>query len=108
MDEGDLGMDFVLCNCCAEASRMRPDIVWFGEIPMEMDVIYRKVEDCDVFIVIGSSGHVYPAAGLVNVANSHGAHTILINFELPVNGSDFDEVHIGKAGEILPELVRNW
>ena len=108
MDEGDLGMDFVLCNCCAEASRMRPDIVWFGEIPMEMDVIYRKVEDCDVFIVIGSSGHVYPAAGLVNVANSHGAHTILINFELPVNGIDFDEVHIGKAGEVLPELVRNW
>ena len=108
MDQQDLGDDYVYCNCCTEASRMRPDIVWFGEIPMEMDLIYRKVENCDVFIVIGSSGHVYPAAGLVNLANSHGAHTILVNFELPINGSDFDEVHIGKAGEILPGLVDNW
>ena len=87
---------------------MRPDIVWFGEIPMEMDVICREVENCDVFIVIGSSGHVYPAAGLVNLANSNDAHTILVNFELPINGGDFDEVHIGKAGKILPDLVENW
>ena len=87
---------------------MRPDIVWFGEMPMGMDVIQGKVEECDVFITIGSSGHVYPAAGLVNLANSHGAHTILVNFELPINGRDFDEVHIGKAGEILPDLVDNW
>ena len=108
MDERDLGGDFVLCNCCTVASRMRPDIVWFGEMPMGMDVIQGKVEECDVFIVIGSSGHVYPAAGLVNLANSYGAHTILVNFELPINGRDFDEVHIGKAGEILPDLVDNW
>jgi len=108
MGEHDLGGDFVLCNCCAVSSRMRPDIVWFGEIPMEMDVIYREVEKCDVFIVIGSSGHVYPAAGLVNLANSNDAHTILVNLELPINGGDFDEVHIGKAGEILPDLVKNW
>ena len=108
MGENDLGGDFVLCNCCAISSRMRPDIVWFGEIPMEMGVIYREVENCDVFIVIGSSGHVYPAAGLVNLANSNDAHTILVNFELPINGGDFDEVHIGKAGEILPDLVENW
>ena len=59
-------------------------------------------------LVIGSSGHVYLAAGLVNLANSHGARSILVNFELPINGSDFDEVHIGKAGEILPDLVDNW
>jgi len=108
MGEHDLGGDFVLCNCCAVSSRMRPDIVWFGEIPMEMDVIYREVEKCDVFIVIGSSGHVYPAAGLVDLANSNDAHTILVNLELPINGGDFDEVHIGKAGEILPDLVENW
>jgi len=108
MDQQDLGGDFVLCNCCSISSRMRPDIVWFGEIPMEMDVIYRDVENSEVFIVIGSSGHVYPAAGLVNLAKSSGAHTILVNFELPINGSDFDEVYIGKAGEILPDLVENW
>ena len=108
MGERDLAEGFVLCNCCAVAARMRPDIVWFGEMPLEMGVIQREVEDCEVFIVIGSSGHVYPAAGLVNLANSNDAHTILVNFELPINGSDFDEVHIGKAGEILPELVENW
>ena len=108
MDEGDLGEDFVICNCCANGSMMRPDIVWFGEIPMELDSIYREVENCDVFIVIGSSGHVYPAAGLVNLANSCGARSILVNFEIPINGGDFDEVHIGKAGEILPGLVDVW
>ena len=108
MGEGDLGEGFVTCRCCANASRMRPDIVWFGEIPMEMDAIYREVESCDVFIVVGSSGHVYPAAGLVNLANSCGARSILVNFELPINGRDFDEVHIGKAGELLPGLVGAW
>tara|TARA_B100000287_G_scaffold48138_1_gene42821 strand:+ start:921 stop:1631 length:711 start_codon:yes stop_codon:yes gene_type:complete len=108
MGEGDLGEGFVTCRCCANASRMRPDIVWFGEIPMEMDAIYREVESCDVFIVVGSSGHVYPAAGLVNLANSCGARSILVNFEMPINGRDFDEVHIGKAGELLPGLVGAW
>ena len=108
MGEHDLAEGFVFCNCCTVATMMRPDIVWFGEIPLEMSVIQKEVEDCEVFIVIGSSGHVYPAAGLVNLANSNGAHTILVNFELPINGRDFDEVHIGKAGEILPELVENW
>ena len=108
MGEGDLGEGFVTCRCCANASRMRPDIVWFGEIPMEMDAIYREVESCDVFIVVGSSGHVYPAAGLVNLANSCGARSILVNFEMPINGRDFDEVHIGKAGELLPDLVGAW
>ena len=108
MGEGDLGEGFVTCRCCASGSRMRPDIVWFGEIPMEMDAIYREVESCDVFIVVGSSGHVYPAAGLVNLANSCGARSILVNFEMPINGRDFDEVHIGKAGEFLPGLVGAW
>ena len=108
MGDGDLGEGFVTCRCCASGSRMRPDIVWFGEIPMEMDTIYREVESCDVFIVVGSSGHVYPAAGLVNLANSCGARSILVNFELPINGRDFDEVHIGKAGELLPGLVGTW
>ena len=108
MDKEDLGDDYVFCGCCSEPSRMRPDIVWFGEIPMGMEAIYRDVEECEVFIVIGSSGHVYPAAGLVNLANSHGAHTILVNYELPINGGDFDEIPIGRAGEILPGLVRGW
>ena len=108
MDKQDLGKEYVLCGCCSKPSRMRPDIVWFGEIPMGMEAIYRDVEGSEVFIVVGSSGHVYPAAGLVKLANSHGAHTILVNYELPINGGDFDEIHIGRAGEILPGLVKDW
>ena len=106
--EDDLTDEFVVCDCCAEPSRMRPDIVWFGEMPMYMEEIYAAVEDSDVFIVIGSSGHVYPAAGLVRVARAAGAETILVNYEVPVNGYEFDEMFIGKAGEILPELVEKW
>ena len=108
MSDSDLNDDFVYCNCCADPSRMRPDIVWFGEMPMQMEEIYSAVESCDVFIVVGSSGHVYPAAGMVHVARSIGAHTILVNYEMPANGEDFDEVQLGKAGEILPDLVENW
>ena len=108
MANSDLGEDFVYCNCCVQASRMRPDIVWFGEVPMRMEEIYRSVEECDIFIVIGSSGHVYPAAGLVNFANSSGARSILVNYEVPINGHDFDEVHIGRAGEVLPGIVGSW
>ena len=108
MNPEHLSQDFVDCNCCAEASRMRPDIVWFGEMPMFMREIYEAVDNCDVFIVVGSSGHVYPAAGLVDVASQMGARTILVNLEEPVNAESFDEVHTGKAGEILPGLVKTW
>ena len=108
MHGDDLRDEFVQCSCCSEPSRMRPDIVWFGEMPMFMREIYEAVDNCDVFIVIGSSGHVYPAAGLVDVASQMGAKTILVNLEEPVNASSFDEVYTGKAGEILPSLVESW
>jgi NAD-dependent deacetylase len=104
----DLVDDFLFCKCCAVASRVRPDIVWFGEMPMEMEEIYDAVDSCDIFIVIGSSGHVYPAAGLAAAARSARAQTILVNFEMPINSYDFDEVHLGMAGEILPGLVETW
>lgn len=108
MHEADLRDEFVHCSCCSEPSRMRPDIVWFGEMPMFMREIYEAVDNCDVFIVIGSSGHVYPAAGLVDVASQMGAKTILVNLDEPVNASSFDGVYTGKAGEILPSLVESW
>ena len=108
MDESDLTDDFAACRCCSDASRMRPDIVWFGEMPMFMQEIYEAVDACDVFIVVGSSGHVYPAAGLVNEAKAAGAHTVLVNAEAPQNAGAFDETHIGKAGELLPSLVSDW
>ena len=105
MDGLDLTDEFLTCTCCEEPSRLRPDIVWFGEVPMKMADIYDAVEACDLFIVVGSSGHVYPAANLVHCANQNGAHTVLVNLEHPINSEAFEEVHIGKAGEILPALV---
>lgn len=108
MDSADLSDAFVTCSCCSEPQRMRPDIVWFGEMPMQLEEIYAAVEACEVFIVVGSSGHVYPAAGLVDVARSVGARTVLINAEAPVNSNAFDEMHLGKAGELLPNLVHEW
>ncbi len=105
MDGLDLTDEFLTCTCCEEPSRLRPDIVWFGEVPMKMADIYDAVEACDLFIVVGSSGHVYPAANLVHSANQNGAHTVLVNLEHPINSEAFKEVHIGKAGEILPALV---
>jgi NAD-dependent deacetylase len=105
MQASDLTDDVSLCSCCANPVRMRPDIVWFGEIPMHMEAILNAVETCEVFIVVGSSGHVYPAAGLVDQANNAGARTILVNLEAPINASAFDEILLGPAGELLPQLV---
>jgi NAD-dependent deacetylase len=105
MEPSDLTDDVALCSCCAQPSTMRPDIVWFGEMPMHMLEIMNAIDTCDVFIVVGSSGHVYPAAGLVDQANNAGAHTILVNLEAPINAAAFDEVHLGPAGELLPKLV---
>ena len=108
MEAADLGDDFLSCTCCSEPQRLRPDIVWFGEMPMQLEEIYSAVEACEVFIVVGSSGHVYPAAGLVDVARSVSARTVLVNAEAPVNSDAFDEMHLGKAGELLPNLVHEW
>ena len=108
MEAEDLQEGYLACRCCVESSRMRPHIVWFGEMPFGMTRIYEAVEACDVFVVVGSSGHVYPAAGLVDVARSAGATTVLVNLERPQNADRFDEVHLGPAGELLPRLVTTW
>ena len=105
MAESDLADDFLVCQCCATPQRLRPDIVWFGEMPIQMEEIYSAVEQSDLFIVVGSSGHVYPAAGLVNIAHQAGARTVLVNLEAPLNADAFDEVNLGKAGELLPMLL---
>ena len=107
MAESDLADDFLVCQCCATPQRLRPDIVWFGEMPIQMEENYAAVEQSDLFIVVGSSGHVYPAAGLVNIAHQAGARTVLVNLEAPLNVDAFDEVHLGKAGELLPGLLKN-
>ena len=105
MEEADFCDEFLYCQCCAVPQRLRHDIVWFGEMPMHMEAIYSAVKKSDLFIVVGSSGHVYPAADLVNIANAAGATTILVNLEAPLNAENFDEVHLGKAGELLPNIL---
>ena len=104
MDENHLRDAFVGCHKCRN-ERLRPHIVWFHEMPLQMSEIYAAVEECDVFITIGTSGHVYPAAGLIDVAKQVGAHCIGINLEPPMNYEQHDEFHQGKAGELLPDLV---
>jgi NAD-dependent deacetylase len=84
---------------------LRPDVVWFGEMPYELERIEQAVLACDVFVAIGTSGEVYPAAGYVALAAAFGAHTIELNLE-PAHGVvPFDEVRSGPATEVVPTWV---
>ena len=94
-----------VCSACGAVGSMRPHIVWFGEMPLYMDEIYQAIEQCDLFLSIGTSGHVYPAAGFVEIANRAGAETIEINLEPSAVHSSFDRSIQGKAGEALPSFV---
>lgn len=96
-----------ICHCCGEKDNLRPDIVWFGEMPMHMEAIYSALESCDLFLSIGTSGHVYPAAGFVEVANAAGALTVELNLEPSRVESSFDHHIYGPASEVVPEFVRD-
>ena len=93
------------CTCCQFEGALRPDIVWFGEMPMQMDRIYDELAACDLFISIGTSGHVYPAAGFVEAAAMAGAHTVELNLERSLVNRHFSETINGMAGEIVPAYV---
>ena len=93
------------CHCCQFPSRLRPHVVWFGEMPLGMDEIYSALAMADVFIAIGTSGHVYPAAGFVHEARLQGAHTVELNLEPSQVGSEFEEKHYGLASEVVPAFV---
>ncbi len=102
--EGDISTD-ILCPCCQRPT-LRPHIVWFGEMPLYMDEICRALEQCDLFLSIGTSGHVYPAAGFVEIARQAGAHTVEINLQ-PSNTEDaFAEHRYGPAGQTLPSFLQ--
>jgi len=100
----DVSNDSV-CHNCGTTGTLRPHIVWFGEMPFYMDEIYEALARCDLFLSIGTSGHVYPAAGFVEVANNSGAETIEINLEPSAVHSSFDRSIQGKAGQALPSFV---
>ena len=94
------------CTCCQYPLPLRPHIVWFGEMPLGLDVIYNQLNQSDLFIAIGTSGTVYPAAGFVEEVKSVGADSIEINLEPSDVHSHFDIVHQGKATILVPELVK--
>jgi len=95
------------CDCCSEVGTLRPHIVWFGEMPLEMERIYKALQECDLFISIGTSGNVYPAAGFVQEVKIRGrGKTVELNLEPSQGHSLFDEAFYGKASEIVPEYIR--
>jgi NAD-dependent deacetylase len=89
---------------CACGARLRPHIVFFGEMPLEMSRIEHEIAACTVMVVIGTSGSVYPAANFVNWARTAGARTVYVGPERPLNASAFTQIVAGKAGEVLPGL----
>jgi len=102
--EEDLG-DHPPCPACATSGALRPDIVWFGEMPYEMERIDRALMDADLFVSIGTSGAVYPAAGFVQTARHVGARTIEMNLEPSQSSFHFHESRTGKAGDLVPAWV---
>ena len=102
--EDNLG-DRPACPACGARGRLRPDIVWFGEMPYEMERIDRALGKADLFVSIGTSGAVYPAAGFVQTARYAGARTLEINLEPSLGSSYFDAALTGRAGDLVPPWV---
>lgn len=92
------------CPACTREA-LRPHIVWFGELPLEMDRIYQALDRCDGFVAIGTSGHVYPAAGFVEAVRP-GARTVELNLEPSLVASAFREARTGKATDLVPAFVQ--
>jgi len=92
--------EFPRCSC---GGKIRPHICWFGETPFELDQIFQALNDCSIFVAVGTSGSVEPAASFAaHVAGR--ARTFYVGPETPANSSLFDECFLGKAGELLPGL----
>lgn len=102
--DGDLSRDRS-CPACRAKGFLRPDVVWFGEMPYHMDRIYAALNACDLFVSIGTSGNVYPAAQFVEEAALAGARTVELNLEPSLGISAFAEAIHGKAGTIVPQWV---
>ena len=101
---GDIETDMV-CAACDAAGTLRPHVVWFGEIPLEMKAIEAALGRCGLFVSIGTSGNVYPAAGFVQQARRHGAYAVELNLEESLGVSLFQEGRYGPATEIVPAFV---
>ena len=93
------------CPLCSARKGLRPDVVWFGEMPYEMERITELLQDCNLFVSIGTSGNVYPAAGFVAEARAAGAHTVELNLEPSEGASLFHEAIYGRATKVVPAYV---
>jgi NAD-dependent deacetylase len=103
--EADTSLETV-CPKCNEAGGVRPHVVWFGEMPFQMEDIQGALSRCRLFISIGTSGVVYPAAGFVQEAIFRArAHTVELNLEPSEGASLFAEQHYGPATEVVPDFV---
>jgi NAD-dependent deacetylase len=103
---GDLSTES-RCPSCGTSGKMRPLVVWFGEMPMHMEIVQETLEKADLFMSIGTSGTVYPAAGFVEIARSAGAHTVELNLEKSLGALLFDEAVYGPATKVVKEYVEN-
>ena len=94
-----------ICPLCRQSGGLRPDIVWFGEMPYHMEAIASQIQRCDLFVAIGTSGSVYPAAGFVREARLAGAHCIEVNTQSSDVAGDFHEHFTGPATDQVRRLV---
>jgi NAD-dependent deacetylase len=94
-----------LQKCQACGALIRPHICWFGEVPFQMDLIRNQLDGATLLLTVGTSGVVEPAASFVRIARTDRTRTIYVGPEEPSNSVYFDEVLLGKAGEVLPQLV---
>lgn len=104
----DVSEDFdydTQCRCCRSAGNLRPHVVWFGEMPLQMNRINRALEHCDMFVAIGTSGNVYPASGFYQTAKIRKARTVELNLER--TGSSFDQHICGPATESVPQFFNS-
>ena len=104
----DVSEDFdydTQCRCCRSAGNLRPHVVWFGEMPLQMNRINRALENCDMFVAIGTSGNVYPASGFYQTAKIGKASTVELNLER--TGSSFDQHICGPATESVPQFFKS-
>jgi len=102
-DDLDVGS---ICPSCSRSGSLRPHVVWFGEMPFHMDAISDALWQADLFVAIGTSGSVYPAAGLVSDAKGAGIRTCEINLEPSENAAIFNDAYYGLASETVPEWVK--
>jgi NAD-dependent deacetylase len=101
---GDLSIE-TICEGCRQTGAMRPDVVWFGEMPLGFDRIEEALAGSDLFVAIGTSGAVYPAAGYVAEARARGIPTVELNLEPSDNARAFDDARYGPATKVVPAFV---